>query len=204
MRLFRTIAGAQGGRVFANMGAAFGLSDELAAQVVRYLAPPIARTINKRTETSQGLLHFLEFLGSRRNDRCWNDPGIFGHPQVEAEGRAVLVALFPQAAHVRKIISNRAKVLPVPPETLEAIFPYVALLSLSAIERRTREPLGSILQNLAKERLDDAGMANPYKTLAGEIRRRRMTSKARAVSQRSRLSGMLGALFSRGDARTAA
>lgn len=204
MRLFRTIAGAQGGRVFANMGAAFGLSDELAAQAVRYLVPPIARTINRRTETSQGLLHFLEFLGSRRNDRCWNDPGIFGHPQVDAEGRAVLATLFPHPAHVRKIISNRAKVLPVQPETLDAIFPYVALLALAAIERRTREPLGSILQHLTQDRLDTAGWANPYKMLAGEIRRRRMTSKARSLGQRGRLSGMFGALFSRGDARSAA
>jgi hypothetical protein len=186
------------------MGAAFGLSDELAAQVVRYLVPPIARTINKRTETSQGLLHFLEFLGNRRNERCWNDPGIFGHPQMHAEGHAVLTALFPQAAHIRKIIGNRAKVLPVQPETLEAMFPYVALLALAAIERRTREPLGSILQHLAKDRLDEAGMANPYKTLAGEIRRRRMTSKARTFRERSGLSGVFGALFSRADARSAA
>lgn len=185
------------------MGAAFGLSDELAAQAVRYLVPPILKTINKRMETSQGLLHFLEFLGGRRNERYWNDPGIFGHPQVETEGHAVLVALFPQAAHVRKIISNRAKVLPVAPETLEAMFPYVALLSLAAIERRTREPLGEILQHLAKDRVDEAGMANPYKTLAGEIRRRRMTSKARGM-RNSGLSGMFGALFSKPDERSAA
>ena len=204
MRLFRTIAGAQGGRVFANMGTSFGLSDELAAQVVRYLVPPITKTINKRTETSQGLLHFLEFLGNRRNERYWNDPGIFGHPQVEADGHAALVALFPQAAHVRKIVGNRAKVLPVAPEVLEMMFPYVALLALAAIDRRTREPLGTILQRLAKDRLDAAGMANPYKTLASEIRRRRMTSKARAVGQRGGLSGVFGALFSRQDARTAA
>jgi hypothetical protein len=95
-------------------------------------------------------------------------------------------------------------VLPVRPETLEAMFPYVALLAFAAIERRTRAPLGSILQHLTKERLDEAGMANPYKTLAGEIRRRRMTSKARSMHQRGVLAGVFGALFARADARTAA
>jgi hypothetical protein len=109
MRLFRTIAGAHGGRVFANMGAAFGISDELAAQAVRYFLPPIIKSIGRRTQTSQGLLQFLEFLGTRRFDRYMDDPSVFGHPTVEDHGRTILAALFPQPQHIRKIIANRAK-----------------------------------------------------------------------------------------------
>lgn len=204
MRLFRTIARAQQGHVFANMGAAFGLSDELAAQVVRYFVPPIIKSITRRTETTQGLLTFLEFLGSRRLNRYWDARGIFGHPGVEAEGREILVMLFPQAAHVRKIVTNRAKVLPVEAFVLDAMFPYVAILALAAIEQKTREPLAAIFERLNQESRTTPE-DNLHKALAGEIQRRRVTSKARDVSPRAGLVSVLGALFARNpDNRTAA
>jgi hypothetical protein len=206
MRLFRTIAGAHGGRVFANMGAAFGISDELAAQAVRYFLPPIIKSITRQTETSQGLLQFLEFLGTRRFDRYMDDPSIFGHPHVEEHGQVILAGLFPRGQQVRKIIANRAKVLPIPPHILEAMFPYVAVMALGGIEQKTRQPLGSILQRIASGRVDAQGLNNPYSALAREIRYRKMAAaKPRKDPRRtSALSGVFGALFAKSDARSAA
>jgi hypothetical protein len=187
------------------MGATFGINDELAAQVVRYLLPPIVKSITRQTESSSGLLQFLEFLGARRFDRYMEDPIIFGHPQVASQGRAILAALFPRQPQIRTIIANRAKVLPVTPELLEMIFPYVAVLALGAIEQKTRQPLGGILQQLAKERLDPQGLNNPYVALARELRRRKLAVGARSGSKRAgALSGVFGALFARGESRPAA
>lgn len=205
MRLFRTIAGAHGGRVFANMGAAFGISDELAAQTVRYFLPPIIKSITRQTDTSQGLLHFLEFLGTRRFDRYMDDPSIFGHPHVEEHGRVILTALFPRPEQVRKIVANRAKVLPITPQDLEAMFPYVAVLALGGIEQKTRQPLGTILKQVASGRVDAQGLNNPYSALAREIRYRKTGGKPRKdVRRAGGLSGMFGSLFAKGDARSAA
>jgi hypothetical protein len=190
--------------VFANMGAAFGVNDELIAQVVRYFLPPLIKSISRRTETSQGLLYFLEFLGSRRYDRYLADPGIFGHPQVEAEGHAILATLFPNPAHLRKIIDNRARVLPVPPQMLERMLPYVAIFALGAIENKTREPMRKILHRISHGLVDDMAMSNPYRALAGEIRRRRLTTHAQDQDRRTGLSGMIGALFARTDTQRAA
>lgn len=204
MRLFRKIAGAQEGQVFVYMGDAFGISDELAAQVVRYFLPPIIKAIGRRTETSKGLLSFLEFLGKGHHERYLSDPGMFTNPKAQAEGYSVLQILFPQPAHQRKIISNRAQVLPVPPQMLEDMFPYIALLALGAIEEKARLPLEQILQRLTTDRPEQQLEGNLYKALAGEIRRRRMTSKALEKSKLAGLSGMLNALFSGSDARRAA
>lgn len=207
MRLFRTIAGAHGGRVFANMGAAFGISDELAAQAVRYFLPPIIKSITRQTESSQGLLQFLEFLGTRRFDRYMDDPSIFGHPHAEEHGRVILGALFPRGQQqIRKIIANLAKVLPIQPSILEAMFPYVAVLALGGIEQKTRQPLGGILQRIAAGRVDAQGMNNPYSALAREIRYRKIAATKPRKDQRrtSALSGVFGAFFARGDARSAA
>ena len=188
--------------MFANMGAAFGISDELAAQTVRYFLPPIVRSITRQTESSQGLLQFLEFLGTRRFDRYMDDPTIFGHPHVEAHGRAVLAALFPKGPQVRKIIVNRAQVLPIQPQVLEAIFPYVAVLALGGIEQKTRAPLATILQKLASGRVDAQRMSNPYTALAQEIRARRAAKESEG--RRGGAFGVIGSLFARSDARPAA
>ena len=191
--------------MFANMGAAFGISDELVAQSVRYFLPPIIRSITRQTETSQGLLQFLDFLGTRRFDRYMDDPTIFGHPHVEGHGRVILGALFPRGQQIRKIIVNRAKVLPIMPQVLEAMFPYIAVMALGAIEQKTREPLGAVLQRLAKGNVDAQRLNNPYSALAQEIRHRKLAARPRKPAQRSgALSGVFGGLFARKDERPAA
>jgi hypothetical protein len=203
MRLFRSIAGAQGGRVFANMGAAFGINDELTAQVVRYFLPPIVKSVSRRMESPNGLIYLLEFIGNKRHDRYLADPTIFVHPEIEAEGRAILATLFPNPGHLQKIIGNRAKVLPLRPELLERMLPFVAVLALGAIELKTRQPLKAVLLRILNGRADPVAMANPYKALAGEVRRRR-NAEQQQKDRRSGIAAMFGTLFSRSDAQHAA
>src|SRR5208282_2873692 len=141
MKLFHIIAGAQGDRAFFNMGQAFGFDEALMAQTVRYFIPPMAKAIEKRAQSPEGLLSVLEFLGSRRFDRFLDDPRIFGHGQVLKEGERVLDYLFVREARVKKIVENRAKVLPIEAEALQNILPYIAVMVIGAIEVRTRRPL---------------------------------------------------------------
>lgn len=191
--------------MFANLGAAFGISDELAAQAVRYFLPPIVKGIARQTESSRGLLQFLEFVGSMRFDLFLDDPAIFGQQHIEDHGRAILNSLFQKPEHLRKIVSNRAKVLPISPRVLEAMFPYIAVLALGGIEQKTRQPLVTILQGLAFEKLDTDRLSNPYAALAREIRGRRIAARKRPGAKRSAgLSGVIGSLFAKSDARTAA
>src|SRR5271166_6300591 len=128
MRVFQIIASAQGAHIFSNMGQAFGFGDELMAQTVRYFVPPITKAIEKRAQSPEGLLSVLEFLGSRRYDRFLDDPRIFGHSQVLKEGERILDYLFVRQERIRKIIENRAKVLPIEAENLEKILPFIAVM----------------------------------------------------------------------------
>jgi hypothetical protein len=166
MKLFHIIASAQGNRAFLNMGEAFGFSDEVMARAVRYFIPPITKAIEKRAETTEGLFSVLEFLGSRRFDRFLDDPRIFGHVQVQKEGERALDYLFLREARIRKIVENRAKVLPIDADTLQAIFPYLAVIIIGAIEVRTRRPLGAVLHRITKGASDSRAIANPYLALA--------------------------------------
>lgn len=203
MRLFRSIASAQNGRVFNHMGAAFGINDELAAQVVRYFLPPLHKAMLKRMETPGGLMMLLELIGLRRHDRYLADPGIFRHPQIEMEGRALLTTLIPNRNFIAKIIDNRARVLRLPPEMLEKMLPFVTILVFGAVELKTRQPLKKVTLKIRGDKADPAALANPYKILADEIRQRKM-AKGLEEEKRVSLTSVIGALFSRTDERRAA
>ena len=166
MRIFNIIANAQSRRVFQNMGEAFGYSDEAMARAVRYFIPPITKAIARRAETTEGLLSVLEFLGSRRFDRFLDDARIFGHAEVQKEGERALDYLFQRQARIRKIVENRAKVLPIDADTLMSMFPFLAVVIVGAIEVRTRRPLGAVLHRLSGGSADQRAVANPYLALA--------------------------------------
>ena len=203
MRLFRSIASAQNGQIFNHMGAAFGVNDELAAQVVRYFLPPLYKAMLKRMETPGGLMMLLELLGSRRHDRYLADPGIFTHPQIEVEGRALLTTLIPNRNFIAKIIDNRAQVLPLPPELIEKMLPYITILIFGAVELKTRQPLKKVVLKILGGKADPVAADNPFRTLANEIRLRKMARGAEE-EKRASLTSVIGILFRKTDERRAA
>jgi len=192
MKLFQIIAGAQGGRAFLNMGHAFGFSDELMAQTVRYFIPPIAKAIEKRAQSAEGLLSVLEFLGSRRFDRFLDDPRIFGHSQILHEGERVLAYLFVREERVKKIVGNRAKVLPVEAAALQNMVPYIAVMVIGAIEIKTRRPLGAIWHRITKGTTGGGALANPFLALAQHLKKQEHAQKDQ---RRWRLLAFLGGRF---------
>jgi hypothetical protein len=198
MKLYSIIANAQGGQVFVNMGSAFGLSEELAAQVVRYFVTPIRKTIEKRTESYKGLMSVLNFLGTRRCDRYLADPRMFGHPKVDEEGKLILSYVFHNMENIHKVVANRAKMLPVQPDQLEAMFPYVAVMAIGAMEFRTRRPLAGVAQRLLGEADDDDAIENPYAKLVSQLQQRENAVEGENVRS-SGFVGVLGSLFNRSN-----
>ena len=198
MRLFRSISSAQDGRIFDHMGAAFGINDELAAQVVRYFLPPWHKAMTKRMETPHGLMMLLELIGARRHDRYLADPGIFTQSQVEEEGRALLTTLIPNRNYIARIIENRTKVLPLHAQMLETMLPYVTIMVFGAVELKTRQPLKDVLVKILDGNVDPVAVSNPYRALANEIRERKMV-KGGEEEKRSALSSVLSTLFRKTD-----
>jgi hypothetical protein len=189
MKLFQIIANAQGSRTFFNMGQAFGYGDELMAQAVRYFIPPMAKAIERRAQTPEGLLSVLEFLGSRRYGRFLDDPRIFGHDQVLKEGERVLGYLFAREERIKRLVENRAQRLPIEPAAIHKLLPYIAVMVIGAIEVRTRRPLGVIWHRITKGATDDRAIANPYLALAEHLKRQ---EREQRDQRRRRLFSFLG------------
>ncbi len=202
MKLFIIISNAQSGRAFLNLGEAFGLSDEMAALAVRYVLPVMRKAIARRCETAEGVIGVLEFLGARRCDKIMQDVAMFTHPKAEAEGRAILSALFPSPAQLRKLVETRAKILPIEPERLERMLPFIAILFLGALERRTRRPLSAVLHRVTEGPLQPRDLVNPYASLARQLRRRK--SYPTGGWRRGGIAALLSAMLPRPESRPAA
>ena len=174
------------------------------AQVVRYFLPPIVKSVTRRAETSSGLIYLLEFIGTGATTAISPTPA----SSCIRKWRRKAARYWPRCSPIRcicsKIVGNRAKVLPLRPEMLERMLPYVAILALGAIELKTRQPLKAVLLRILNGRADPVAMANPYKALAGEVRRRRVAELGRNKDRRSGLAAVFGTLFARSDAQRAA
>ncbi len=199
MKLFRIIADTQSGRTFENMGQTYGLSDEMAAQVTRYFLPPIKKVLARRSETVEGMVSVLEFLGARRCDRVMEDARMFGHPRVAEEGERILAYLFGENGHTAKLVEKRARALQVEPRVLDQMLPFIAVLAIGAVEKRTRRPLGVVLHRMAKGAMEPRDLLNPYTALAAQI-------KKRDASERNggKRPSLFGGLFARPESRSAA
>lgn len=197
MKLFAIIASTQSGQLFDALGQNFGVGGEAAAQATRYFLPVLRKAVERKAETLPGLIAVLEFLGARRHDRLIADPRMVGHPRVAEEGENILAFLFPNREFLKKIVLRRAETLRLDAGALERMLPFIAVLAIGAIERRTRRPLAAIVQRLTNGAIEQRGLINPYAALAVQLRLRQQNAQGG-------LARMFGGLFGRQERRAVA
>jgi hypothetical protein len=200
MKLFAIIANAQAGQLFDALGKNFGVGGETAAGATRYFVPAIRKAVELKTETLPGLIAVLDFLGARRHDRIIADPRMVGHPRVAEEGERILGFLFPNREFLKKLIAHRAEILKVDSGILESMLPFIAVLTIGAIEQRTRRPLAAVVQRLTNGAIEQRTLINPYSALAVQLKLRQQGN----AWGLARMTGMFGGLFSRNERRPVA
>jgi hypothetical protein len=177
MKLFRIIAGAQKGRVFANLGALVGLSEETTAKCVECLAQPLVDALGRRTSDRQGVIDLLDLFSARRYDRFITTTQIFGHPRSAAEGQRILDFLVGDRETLEHIIQTQQEKFELERTAVEALLPYVAIMVMGAMEHRLRQPFLDIVKKLDDPELVQQAERNPFVTLAELLRTRLGTSK---------------------------
>jgi hypothetical protein len=217
MKLFRIIAGAQNGRVFANLGALVGLSEEATAKCVECLGQPLVDALGRRTGDRQGVIDLLDLFSARRYDRFLTSTQIFGHPRSAAEGQRILDFLIGDRETLEHIIRTQQEKFALERTTVEALLPYVAIMVMGAMEHRLREPFFEIVKKLEDPELVKQAERNPFVTLAELLRARLGTSReepaeAEKVAEDSEVSlqrtsepgDLIHKLLSRSDSQHAA
>ncbi len=177
MKLFRIIAGAQKGRVFANLGALVGLTEETTAKCVECLAEPLVDALGRRTSDRQGVIDLLDLFSARRYDRFLTTTQIFGHPRSAAEGQRLLDFLIGDRETLEHIIRTQQEKFDLERTTVEALLPYAAIMVMGAMEHRLRGPFVEIVKKLEDPELLKQAECNPFVTLADVLRSRLGTSR---------------------------
>ncbi|MFP3921431.1 MAG: DUF937 domain-containing protein [Dichotomicrobium sp.] len=176
MKLFRIISGAQNGRVFANLGALVGLSEETTAKCVECLSKPLVDALGRRTGDREGVIDLLDLFSARRYDRFLTTTQIFGHPRSAAEGQRILDFLIEDRETLEHIITTQQEQFELERTTIDALLPYVAIMVMGAMEHRLREPFKEIVAKLDDAELSAQAAKNPFVTLAELLRSRAGTS----------------------------
>lgn len=176
MKLFRIIAGAQGGRVFANLGALVGLSEEDTARCVECLSQPLIEAVERRTGDREGVIDLLDLFSARRYDRFLTSTQIFGHPRSGTEGQRILDFLIEDRETLEHIIAVQQDKFGLERTTIDALLPYAAIMVMGAMEYRLREPFTEIVARLDNPELTAQAARNPFVTLAEVLRSRLGTS----------------------------
>jgi len=181
MKLFRIISSAQNGKVFANLGALVGLSEEVTARCVECMSQPLVDALGRRTSDREGVIDLLDLFSARRYDRFLTSTQIFGHPRSGAEGQRILDFLIEDRETLEHIIRAQQDRFALERTTIDALLPYVAIMVMGAMEHRLREPFTDIVKKLEDPELMAQAERNPFVTLAELLRSRTGTGSEKAA-----------------------
>lgn len=186
MALMDILAGAQGGALFANAGAAVGISTTDAAKAMKALCPAIAVQLKAKSQEDSGTFEaLLDLLEDNADGSLIDDPAALSGGEAIADGNAILDQIYGsrQAA-----ISEMRKLAPQVAElALVKIAPISATAVLGALAKsQTVMPLagaalaassegGGLLGTIVSELIKGA-VQGAARSLAPRRRRRRSTT----------------------------
>jgi hypothetical protein len=149
MELIDIIRQAQGGRALANMARTFNLTPEQADAAVKAVVPELARGIERNTLSRGGIADLLEAMGSGRAVQIMNNPAMFGHPDVQADGNAILAHILGPDKDTSRAAAQRASLASgLSDGVIRMLLPYIAQMLMGALTKGTQGSLGDIMSKI--------------------------------------------------------
>lgn len=149
MDLIDIIRQAQGGKAIANMALTFNLSPEQAEAAIKALVPELARGIERNTLSRGGVADLVEAMGSGRAARTMENPAMFAHPGVQADGNGILRHILGPDKDTSRAAAQRASLSSgIGDGLLKMLLPYIAQMLLGALTKGTQGGLGDILSKM--------------------------------------------------------
>lgn len=149
MDLFDIVRQAQGGNAIANMARAFNLTPAQAEAAIKAVLPELARGVERNTLSRGGIADLIEAMGSGRAARTMENPAMFGHPAVQADGNAILGHILGPDKDSSRAAAQRASLSSGLGEGLiKMLLPYIAQMLMGALTKGTQGGLGDILSKI--------------------------------------------------------
>ena len=149
MDLFDIVRQAQGGNAITNMARAFNLTAEQANAAVKAVLPELARGIERNTLSRGGIADLIKAMGSGRAAQTMENPAMFGHPAVQADGNAILSHILGPDKDSSRAAAQRASLSSGLGEgIIKMLLPYIAQMLMGALTKGTQGGIGDILSKI--------------------------------------------------------
>jgi hypothetical protein len=148
MELIDIVRQAQGGNALANMARAFNLNPQQAEAALQAVMPELARGIERNTLSRGGVADLVEALGSGRHAGNLQNPAMFGNPDVQAEGNAILGHILGTKDSSRAVAQRASLSSGLGEGLLKMLLPYIAQMLMGALANKTQGGLGDILSKI--------------------------------------------------------
>ncbi len=168
--LFDVIATAQGGRAIVNLGYHFGLTEAQAANALYHVVPEIEFGLRRRSSSDEGLVRLLRVLGTGRYAHCYDDHKIFSDIHVGYDGGSIVESVIGPEPIQRRLVNRVSQVTAIHPETLMQMLPFIAALTMGAIDHKARVKITALLRRVTSDPARRGALTkDPFGTVANII-----------------------------------
>ena len=134
--LYEILAEAQNGEAMAEIGRAYGLTQEQTEAAVAALLPAISMGLKRSTDTPEGLGNLLALMAQRPDLYAfYDDPRVAFSPEGFAAGNAALSQMFGSPEASRAIAAQAQNLSGVTSAILKKLLPVIVGMIISGLMR---------------------------------------------------------------------
>jgi len=134
--LLDTIFGAQGGDAVNQLARSFGLNPAQVSEVVRQVAPTMARGVQHNAQDDAGLADLIRALQRGNHDRYVDQPEVLTRPETINDGNGILGHIFGSKEVSRNVARHTAANTGVSNSVVKQMLPMLAALVMGALSKK--------------------------------------------------------------------
>ena len=185
--LYEILAEAQNGEAMAEIGRAYGLTQEQTDAAVAALLPAISMGLKRATETPEGLGNLFALMAQQPYlYASYNDPRAAFSPQALAAGNAALSQMFGSPEASRAIAAQAQNLSGVTSAILKKLLPVIVGMIISGLMRSGSGRAAPQAPQPAPAPAPDqgGGLIDILRQIFQQGKRRRAVGRERARGQR--------------------
>ncbi len=138
--LFDLLGGAQARPATQELGAQFGLDENMTQMAMKALLPALAAGLTSNANKSGGMEALLGALKGGQHSQYLDDPSRLSQSQTRDDGNGILGHLFGSKEVSRSVATHAAQKTGIDSGLLKQMLPIVATMVMGSLSKRSQEP----------------------------------------------------------------
>ncbi|MEM9055128.1 MAG: DUF937 domain-containing protein [Pseudomonadota bacterium] len=137
--LLDLLGGAQAQPAKQQLGAQFGLSEDMTQQAMAALIPALAAGLKSNASKPGGVEALLGALNKGSHDRYLDEPGLLGRPETREDGNSILGHLLGSKDMSRTVASQASQKTGLDSALLKQMLPIVATMVMGSLSKKSQD-----------------------------------------------------------------